>query len=68
MHSVVRKLNKVMSDTLDEPTIRKRLEDLGLEIVAPERRTPEYLGKFLPRISRAGASRSRRPGLVWISA
>jgi tripartite-type tricarboxylate transporter receptor subunit TctC len=46
--AIVRKLNKVMSDTLDDPTIRKRLEDLGLEIVARERRSPEYLAKFLP--------------------
>src|SRR5215469_13074971 len=45
---IVRKLNKAMSDTLDDPTIRKRLEELGLEIVAPERRTPEYLANYLP--------------------
>ena len=45
---IVRKLNKAMSDTLDDPAIRKRLEELGLEIVPPERRTPEYLAKFLP--------------------
>jgi len=45
---IVRKLNKAMSDTVDDPTVRKRLEDLGLEIVAPECRTPEYLAKFLP--------------------
>jgi tripartite-type tricarboxylate transporter receptor subunit TctC len=45
---IVRKLNKVMGDTLDNPTVRKRLEELGLEIVAPERRTPEYMAKFLP--------------------
>jgi tripartite-type tricarboxylate transporter receptor subunit TctC len=37
-----------MSDTLDDPAIRKRLEELGLEIAPPERRTPEYLAKFLP--------------------
>src|SRR5260221_564915 len=45
---IVRKLNKAMSDTLDDPTIPARLEELGLEIVAPERRTPEYLAKYLP--------------------
>jgi tripartite-type tricarboxylate transporter receptor subunit TctC len=43
---IVAKLNKAMSDTLDDPVIGKRLEDLGLEIVAPERRTPAYLAKF----------------------
>jgi tripartite-type tricarboxylate transporter receptor subunit TctC len=45
---IVRKLNKAMSDTLDDPAVRKRLEDLGLEIAAPERRTPEYLAKLVP--------------------
>jgi tripartite-type tricarboxylate transporter receptor subunit TctC len=44
---IVDKLNKAMSDTLDDPVIRGRLDDLGLEIAAPERRTPEYLKKFL---------------------
>jgi tripartite-type tricarboxylate transporter receptor subunit TctC len=45
---IVRKLNKAMSDAIDAPAIRKRLEELGLEIVAPERRTPEYLAKYVP--------------------
>jgi tripartite-type tricarboxylate transporter receptor subunit TctC len=45
---IVHKLNKAMSDTLDDPAICKRLEELGLEIAPPERRTPEYLAKFLP--------------------
>jgi tripartite-type tricarboxylate transporter receptor subunit TctC len=46
--AIVRKLNKAMSDSLDDPTLRKRLEELGLEIAPPERRTPEYLAKFVP--------------------
>jgi tripartite-type tricarboxylate transporter receptor subunit TctC len=45
---IVRKLNKAMSDAVDDPGMRKRLEELGLEILPPERRTPEYLAKFLP--------------------
>jgi tripartite-type tricarboxylate transporter receptor subunit TctC len=45
---IVRKLNKAMSDALDDPNTRKRLEDLGLEILPPDQRTPEYLAKFLP--------------------
>ena len=44
---VVRRMNKAMSDMLDHPSVRKRLEDLGLEIVAPERRSPEYLAQFV---------------------
>jgi tripartite-type tricarboxylate transporter receptor subunit TctC len=46
--AIVRKVNKAMSDTLDDPAIRRRLEELGLEIVPAERRTPEYLAQFLP--------------------
>jgi len=46
--TIVRRLNKAMGDMLDNPSVRKRLEDLGLEIVPPERRTTEYLAKFLP--------------------
>jgi tripartite-type tricarboxylate transporter receptor subunit TctC len=46
---IVRTLNKAMSDTLDDPAVRKRLQELGLEIVPPEHRSPEYLAKFLPQ-------------------
>jgi tripartite-type tricarboxylate transporter receptor subunit TctC len=45
---IVRKLNKAMSDTLDDAAIRQRLEELGLVVVPPERRSPEYLAKYLP--------------------
>jgi tripartite-type tricarboxylate transporter receptor subunit TctC len=45
---IVAKLNKAMGDTIDNPTVRKKLEDLGLEIVPPARRTPAYLTKFIP--------------------
>jgi tripartite-type tricarboxylate transporter receptor subunit TctC len=45
--AIVQKLNKAMRDMLDNPGIRKRLEDLGLEITPPEQRSPEYLARFL---------------------
>jgi tripartite-type tricarboxylate transporter receptor subunit TctC len=45
---IVRKLNQAMSDTLDDPAVRSRLEELGLQIVSPERRTPDYLATFVP--------------------
>jgi len=45
---IVRKLNQAMRETLEDPVIRKRLENFGLELVPPEQRTPEYLAKFLP--------------------
>ena len=43
---VVAKLNKAMSDALDDPAIHGHLEDLGLEIVPPEQRTPDYLARY----------------------
>jgi len=46
--AIVRRLNKAANDMVEDPTMRKRLEDLGLDIVPPEQRTPEYLAKFLP--------------------
>jgi tripartite-type tricarboxylate transporter receptor subunit TctC len=46
---IVRKLNKAMSQTMDDAGIRKRLEELGLDILPPEQRTPEYLAQYLPK-------------------
>ncbi len=46
--AIVNKLNRAMRDALDDPAVRKRLEDHGLEIVAPSRRKPGYLAKFVP--------------------
>jgi tripartite-type tricarboxylate transporter receptor subunit TctC len=61
--AIVRKLNKVMSDTLDDPTIHKRLAELGLEIAPPERRTPEYLAQFLPQEIERWAKPIREAGI-----
>jgi putative tricarboxylic transport membrane protein len=46
---IVQKMNKAMSDTLDDPAIRTKLEELGLVIVPPERRSAEFLAKYLPQ-------------------
>jgi tripartite-type tricarboxylate transporter receptor subunit TctC len=46
--AIVRKLNAAINRTLENPAFRQRLEDLGLDIVPPERRTPEYLAQYLP--------------------
>jgi tripartite-type tricarboxylate transporter receptor subunit TctC len=47
--AIVGKLNKAMNDTLDDPAVHQRLQELGLEIASPDRRTPEYLAKFVPQ-------------------
>jgi putative tricarboxylic transport membrane protein len=46
--AIVRKLNAAINQSLENPAFRQRLEELGLDIIPPERRTPEYLAKYLP--------------------
>jgi tripartite-type tricarboxylate transporter receptor subunit TctC len=46
---IVRQMNKAMNAMIDDPAIKKRLQELGLEILPPEQRTPEYLAKYLPQ-------------------
>jgi tripartite-type tricarboxylate transporter receptor subunit TctC len=60
---IVRKLNRVMSEMLDNPSIRRKLEELGLEIVTPERRSPEYLVKYLPEEIERWAKPIRQAGI-----
>jgi tripartite-type tricarboxylate transporter receptor subunit TctC len=43
----VARLNKALAAVQDNPAFRKRLEEQGLIGIAPERRTPEYLRKFV---------------------
>jgi len=38
--AIVRRLNRALSDTLDTPVVRERLEGLGMGITPPERRSP----------------------------
>jgi tripartite-type tricarboxylate transporter receptor subunit TctC len=45
--AIVRRLNKAVNDTLETPYVRERLDALGLSIVAPERRSPDYLASFV---------------------
>jgi tripartite-type tricarboxylate transporter receptor subunit TctC len=44
---IVDKLNAAVRDTVNTPAVRTRLKEIGLDVVAPERQTPEYLGKFV---------------------
>ncbi len=60
--AIVEKLNAATLATLDTPMVQARLKDVGAELVPPERRSPEYLAKFVvsetakwaPIISAAG--------------
>ena len=60
--AIVRKLNRAMSDTLDDPAVRQRLTEEGHNIPEPDRLTPETLAahhkaeieKWWPMIKAAG--------------
>jgi tripartite-type tricarboxylate transporter receptor subunit TctC len=45
--SIVQRLHGAAVAALDTPSFRDRLHSLGVELVAPERRSPEYLAGFL---------------------
>ncbi len=46
--AIVRRLAKASNDAVETPAVRERFKSLGVTIPAPERRTPEYLTKFVP--------------------
>jgi tripartite-type tricarboxylate transporter receptor subunit TctC len=46
--AIVRRLAKAANDAVESPAVRDRFKALGVTIPAPERRTPEYLTKFVP--------------------
>jgi len=45
---IVRRLTKASRDAVDTPAVRERFPRIGVSIPPPERRTPEYLAKFVP--------------------
>jgi tripartite-type tricarboxylate transporter receptor subunit TctC len=45
--AIVHKLAKATSDAIDTPSVRERFKTLGVTVIAPERRSPEYLTKFV---------------------
>ena len=44
---IVDKLNAVTHETMETPAIKARMLDIGVTGVPPERRSPEYLAKFV---------------------
>jgi tripartite-type tricarboxylate transporter receptor subunit TctC len=44
---IVGKLNAALSQVMDNPVVRGKLEDLGLYVVAPEARSPGHLKEFV---------------------
>ncbi len=44
---IIDKLHKAIETILGKPETRAKMESMGLEILPPEQRTPEYLAQFL---------------------
>ena len=44
---IVQRLAKLSSDAIDTPAVRERFKSIGVTVAAPERRSPEYLTKFV---------------------
>src|ERR671916_878208 len=44
---IIKKLHDATVQAMDTPAVKQRLEGLGVSLVAPERRSPEYLAKFV---------------------
>jgi len=45
---IVRRLSSAASAAVDTPAVRERIEGLGINMIPPERRTSEFLARFLP--------------------
>jgi tripartite-type tricarboxylate transporter receptor subunit TctC len=45
--AIVQKLNRATVVTLGIPAVQQHLKQIGGDVVAPERRSPEYLAQFL---------------------
>jgi tripartite-type tricarboxylate transporter receptor subunit TctC len=46
--AIVHRLSSAASAALDTPAVRARIEGLGINMVPPQERTPEFLAAFLP--------------------
>jgi len=45
--AIVRRLNAATIEAMNTPVVEQRLREIGATLVAPERRSPDYLGKFV---------------------
>ena len=44
---IVQKLNAAIIATMDTPSVQERMKQIGADLAAPARRSPEYLGKLV---------------------
>ena len=60
---IIQKLHDATVAAMDAPDVRARLDELGIEVVAPERRSPDYLGAFVVREIEKWASPIKAAGI-----
>jgi tripartite-type tricarboxylate transporter receptor subunit TctC len=47
--SIINKLHDCAIAALETPALRKRFDEIGVQVVTPERRSPDYLARFVAR-------------------
>jgi len=45
--AIIQKLHDATVSTMETPAVQERLKEIGVTVVAPERRSQEYLKKFV---------------------
>jgi len=45
--AVIQKLHDATAETMNAPAVRARLDEMGIDLLAPERRSAEYLRDFV---------------------
>lgn len=45
--AVIKKLNDATNEAMNDPAVKRRMQELGVDLVAVERRSPEYLRTFV---------------------
>jgi tripartite-type tricarboxylate transporter receptor subunit TctC len=61
---IIAKLHDATVATMDTPAVQQRLLETGTEVVAPERRSPEYLRRFVVSEIERNAGPIRAAGLA----
>ena len=62
--AIIRKLNEATIAAMNRPAVQERLRELGAEVVAPERRSPEYLQQFVESEIKKWAETIKASGLA----
>jgi tripartite-type tricarboxylate transporter receptor subunit TctC len=62
--AIVEKLNAATVATMNTPSVQTHLRDIGAELVVPERRSPQYLRKFVKSEIQKWANPIKAAGLV----